>query len=467
MRHIIFILTLHLGYCVFLNAGIMPGDTTGIIQSADTISIAIDQLDSTIVSYMDENRTLGYWRARIELLGMNEDSTGMFVSMFRGELSSINHVHFSGAAEREKDYLNQEFYLGKRMLSIQDVSKAESRLRDIGYRMNRLRDISIDGDGKYHLNYMITKRPELNIDALAAFNQSAGADTLAFFGHIYLYVPNLDGKGKSLSLNWQRLKSNSESFSLSYAHPWLFDLPIKAVFGFGREVVDGNYQNIQSKAGLEWTLNWERTMFFQFEDQQSLITYEGSLLYPEWKAAHRQLFGLGYKQYNLDKRLHRGFAVRTSLSQELEFEPSSLSRLDFRSEAEIPLFRHLYFSQRTALSIQNKTNNENDPSVLKPLGGVTSVRGYEENRYRSLSVASFQHDVYYILGKQTRFITLMDLGIYVDSETLRYLGGYGLGVQLNSSRGPIRIILAKHQGLSLQNSFLHIEYSGGISWIDR
>jgi len=208
-------------------------------------------------------------------------------------------------------------------------------------------------------------------------------------------------------------------------------------------------------------------MILQFEDHHSLITHEGSLLNPNWRPVRRQSLGFGFRQLGLDKSSHRGLAMKTSLYQELNFEPSSVSRLDLLSEFELPMIRKVYLSQRNFIKIQNQTDIDSDPSTLNPIGGVNSVRGYEENVLRSTSVASLQHDLNLQLGKQSLLIALLDLGFYNENNSMKQLTGYGLGVQLSSGRGPIRIILATHQGLGLRNSFLHIEYLGGSSWIDR
>ncbi|MEA3288103.1 MAG: hypothetical protein U9Q77_12115, partial [Candidatus Marinimicrobia bacterium] len=72
-----------------------------------------------------------------------------------------------------------------------------------------------------------------------------------------------------------------------------------------------------------------------------------------------------------------------------------------------------------------------------------------------------------LLGSQSQLVILLDLGIYYDSKVVRHITGYGVGVQLSTGRGPLKLILAGHEGLGLRNSFLHIEYSGRVSWIDQ
>jgi outer membrane protein assembly factor BamA len=433
----------------------------------DTSYVPVAKLDSYINTTLEAYRSQGYWDTNIKLEHDNKDSRQVMLIVNPGSPAEIRNIHFSDVKKNELDFLTREFLRGAEFISYDDLPRAESRLSGLGYFIRGERRVSKDGNNEFHTSYRFARTPELSIDALAAFNQAAGSDTLAFFGHINLHVPNLDGKGKALRLNWKRLKTNSEEFSLRYEQPWLLNMPLKGSLGFGREVVDGSYQIIQTQVGLEWTIDWERSMILQFEDHHSLITHEGSLLNPNWRPVRRQSLGFGFRQLGLDKSSHRGLAMKTSLYQELNFEPSSVSRLDLLSEFELPMIRKVYLSQRNFIKIQNQTDIDSDPSTLNPIGGVNSVRGYEENVLRSTSVASLQHDLNLQLGKQSLLIALLDLGFYNENNSMKQLTGYGLGVQLSSGRGPIRIILATHQGLGLRNSFLHIEYLGGSSWIDR
>ncbi len=437
------------------------------MNNRDTLSVRSTEIDSILNDRLEGLKIRGYWDANIELSDMGGDSSRITATINPGTMAEIEHIHFSGVAKRDLGYIQKEYLLGATRIKADKQEKAEQRITNLGYRFLNETYTAKDASNAYHLTYVMKDRPEINVDALAAFNQSSGADTLAWFGHINLYVPNLDGRGKSIRLNWRRFKTNSEIITLGYEHPWLFELPLKALFRFGREVVNGGYQVIKCGIGLDWSIDWDRSLIFEYEDHQSLITHDGALLNPDWRSSRRRLLGLGYRHSYLNLATHRGIALRTALYQEINFEPSSVSRFTLRSEAELALLLKLYISQKTAFTIQNQVTATTDPSILEPLGGVNSIRGYTENFVRSPSVISLQHDLHFSLSPQSELLALFDLGMYYESNMPKHLIGYGVGVQLHSSRGPIRLILATHQGVDLRNSFLHIEYSGGVSWIDQ
>ncbi|NQV49423.1 MAG: BamA/TamA family outer membrane protein [Candidatus Marinimicrobia bacterium] len=436
-------------------------------MSIDSLIIEASELDSILESQLEGYKSEGYWDASIQLDTIARYSEILIATVQPGEIVTIYDIHFEGVSARDDRYLKREFTLGLNAIPADKLAQGEARISGIGYQISKDKRIAIDANNLYHLNYRVKSKPELRAEALASFNQSANADTVAWYGHINIQVPNFDGRGKSFSLQWKRLRANSESFVIGYEHPWIFDLPLMGIFKFGREVIEGNYQIVQTTLGVDWSLDWERSLIFQYENLQSLITHEGLAMNPQWAASRKQLLGLGYRQSNLNLVTHRGVSLRTSLSQAINFEPGSVRRFNFRSEYELNLTSRFYLSQRTQIVVQNQSFDESDPSTLVALGGVNSVRGYDENILRSQSIMSLQHELHFKLGSESQFLALVDLGLYNESNSLQMLNGYGVGFQLRSGSGPLRLILASHRGLNMRNSFLHIEYSGGIPWIDR
>lgn len=436
-------------------------------DGSDTLRAESSMIDSMLQSHLNKYREMGYWNASIALSENTLNPDHIQADVEIREIAVAHNVHFLGIKDREKWFMSNEYFLGKNGIGADQLPKAENRIRNLGYSISESPRISVGENGDYHLQYSIKDRPELNIDALAAFNQSSSADTLAWFGHVNIMVPNLDGRGKSIGLNWKRLKTDSEKFHIGYKHPWILNKPLTAIFRYGREVVDGGYQVIEGRIGLNWSLDWDRSLMFQYEHIQSLITHVGSIENPNWQAQKRQLLGLGYRHININRAIHKGFALQTLLDQQLNFEPASIRRLQLRLEIEVPAIYTLYLSQRIAMLVQNQSSGEVDPSILQPLGGVNSVRGYAEDIIRSNSTISVQHDLHIPLGAGSELLVLGDLGLYNDMDKVEYLSGFGFGVQLRTNTGPIRIIIASHKGVSLQNSFVHIEYSRGVSWIDQ
>lgn len=436
------------------------------LSAQDTLIVAHEDIQPRINEFLDDSKAGGYWDARTHIL---ETSDSGFVQLVfeKGEPLSLGHFHFEGVEMKESNFLKKEILKNNSYILSIDLNKTNRTLSNLGYRLRSAPIVSKDAGDEYHVSYLIMEKPSLGIDALAAFNQAADSDTISFYGHLDLNAPNISGNGNSIHLYWKRLNPASETFDISYRHPWVFSTPLAVSAGFSREVVDGNYQILTRELGVEWIVNWNRSLLINFQDHRSIITYEGGLEYPDWEATHRKSIGLGYRQKGLDRSIHRGISLRTTLYQELNFEASSISLLNFRSEFEFPLRSKAFLNQKSAVQIQTNVDELRDPSRLLPLGGVNSVRGYAENIYRSRSIASLQNELIMKLGTQSQLFALMDMGVYLDGDDINEMLGYGVGVQLRSGQGPIRIVFATHSGLDLQNSFLHIQYSRNEAWIDR
>ncbi len=436
-------------------------------DDTDTLYVHSTQIDSILNFRLSSMASSGYWDARVELSDEKDETDIIFAYIIKGEISHLSHIHFSGLSTKDSRYLEREFKMDQPIIRNSDLPKAKRRIFGMGYHLSDVSQLSIDDKSEYHMSYTVESHPELRIQGMASFNRSATADTVAWYGEVNVNIPNFDGKGKSIDFAWERLKSNSESFYLGFSYPWLFQLPIEGSISFGREVIEGNYQVLQTKVGFGWDIDWERTIHFGYESDESIVTHAGKILYPEWLADKKRMLGMGYRQTTLNTQTHRGLSLRTSLFQEMNFEPQAVRKFELRSEAELLLLTNVYISQRVDATIQNHTVLLSDPSILKPLGGVNSVRGYEEAYLRSPNTVSIQNTIHYTIGKQSQILAFYDIGLHNTEKSIENIQGYGLGIQLRSGRGPIRLILASHKGVKMSNSFFHLEYSGGISWIDR
>lgn len=433
----------------------------------ETLRVQQGEVDSLLEARLKVAGNEGFWDARIEVAPTTVSMDTLHASLLLGEYPHLEEVHFQGLSQRDARYLTREYKRGKTFILSMHIKNAEQRIMDMGFKFSGTPQVSKDPTGNYHLTYSMTDRPDLRIQGLASFNQSSTADTLSWFGEVNVSIPNFDGQGKSIDFAWRRLKANTESFHAGLRYPWVFQFPFELAILFSREVIDGNYQVIESHLNLQWDLDWERSIYFSLENSETIITLEGRESHPEWEADRRKLIGLGFRQSSLNTASHHGLSIRTSLFQEINFEPQAVRRLQMRSEMEYPLGRSLYYSQRNTAVIHAGEGRSSDPSILQSLGGVHSVRGFEEAYLRAPHIGSVQQTLHYSLGGQSQLLTFYDLGFFSAGDNIKHIQGFGIGLQLNSAQGPIRLIIASHKGVKFGNSFFHIEYAGGIPWIDR
>ncbi|NQV41244.1 MAG: hypothetical protein HQ506_02725, partial [Candidatus Marinimicrobia bacterium] len=378
------------------------------VDHSDTLLVNYSEIDSILHSRLETLSSMGYWDAKIEVVQSSDDGDQIVADITPGFPSTLSYLHFEGISSKGSDYLEKEFKMGQATISSDKLQEAQRRIIGLGYHLANYSLLSKDSNAEYHLRYRVSYYPELKVQGLASFNKNSTADTLSWYGQINVNIPNFDGKGKSLTFSWKRLKSNSESFNLGFKYPWLFQLPIAATFQFGREVIDGNYQVVQSTIGLGWDVGWEQSIHFNYEKNESIITHEGVLLYPEWAPSNKRLLGLGYRQTSLNNQTHQGISLWTTLYQEMNFEPKSTRKFMVRSEIEYKFPGNIYVSQRSAATIQNHSQSSTDPSIFNPLGGVYSVRGYEESYIRSPNTLSMQNTLHLILGNQSQILAFYD-----------------------------------------------------------
>lgn len=434
-------------------------------QEAEMVHLTLQEVEPFIQEKLADLELAGYWQAQARIVGTSSDSISVRITP--GDKGMISELHFPRMPLKWAAYYEEYALLGDSVVTHDELEKVERWLSTQGVSNLLPAQLTLDGGGKYHLIYSRARQPDLRIDAMAAFNQASGADTLAWFGNIHLIIPNIMGSGKRVELFWKRLKTDSEQFSLRYRHPHLFARSLTAEVQFARDVKEGNYQFLTRHVALEYAFSWDRSLALAMEEQTSLITLKGSLAHPEWQAGRHRYFGLSYFQDGFDVSRQNGFAIRSSLWREMNFEPTSISRLSIRAEWGRRFTDNLYLKQRHVFYAQDRWGDQNDPGLLKGLGGEGTVRGYAEDHVLSRTIYAVQHDLGFRVGQDSRIFGVYDLGAYQSQGQIKYLYGFGLGMQLRSSKAPLRVIFASHPGLGIGYSFLHIEYIGIRKWIDR
>ncbi len=90
-----------------------------------------------------------------------------------------------------------------------------------------------------------------------------------------------------------------------------------------------------------------------------------------------------------------------------------------------------------------------------PLGGAHSMRGYEEQQFRSPEVGWVNIENRYHLSRKSRAFIFLDAGQYKPDQWMSPLLGYGIGVRLKAGIGIIGLDYGLGEGDSLTDGKLH------------
>lgn len=453
---------------IFLISGFLGQVYCGALaEDVPVLEVENSQLDSLVNQRLTEFYEAGFWDAKIEIVSTDSATRVSKIRIYAGQQNPIQNIHILGVSERDLAYVTKEFMFNQEQMSFQELEYGRTRLEEIGYRLSRPFKASRDHDGQIHLAYDVLQAPTVKLDFLAAAQQKPNADSLNWFGHLKFNIPNLDGRGKALRLTWQRFQQNSENFSIRYFQPWIMDQAIKAEMGYSREVVEGAYQVTAGQVGMKWDLDWTKSLLVGYETQKTHLTLEGRTQNPDWESKNYNILNVGYRLGTQHRERKLKMLLKTTLGQQINFEPGALTRFALRSELMYGPHDILILKNRSAMILQNRGSDDADPGIHFPIGGSANVRGYGENEFRSPSVASLLWDMEIKLPGKMGLLLFLDQGMYESEGKIKNIFGYGLGVRLQSANGPLKLYVATHPGLLISNSYIHLNFETDIPWIDR
>ncbi|MFH0760512.1 MAG: BamA/TamA family outer membrane protein [Bacteroidota bacterium] len=302
---------------------------------------------------------------------------------------------------------------------------------------------------------------------------SAGSGSVALAGAIDLELQNIAGQGEDWEVTWKRNQDRSQNLKISMAIPWLAGLPFGFQGTFGLYRQDTSYLNLDWQAAIPYhfTPNHSLNLFYRYREstiltERSAVTLPGLEPYSVW------LTGLSWELNRLDNRINpsKGIWVMAEASTGKKSIADSSGMQQSELYTDISCFQPI--TGGLSLGIRGQAGYRMAPAMLENesfmLGGVTLLRGFNEDTYRTHAYACGSLELRYLLDKYSHILVLADLAYLKSKSGTGYsmIMPYGLGVggQLRTAGGIFRIIFAvgqeTGQPMNIRNGKIHIGYVG-------
>jgi len=429
--------------------------------------VRLSRIESLADSILRAEIDAGYWNAKLRLEQTTAATPALKMLLDRGDPVQVKHIHLNGIPPGWQKGLEREISLGSESLLSTDLARAEARMQDLGWHLQRMPVPSLDESGSYHLSYSITKVPELLMEGAVGFNRASQTDSLIWIGNVNLVIPFFTEKGRRLELFWKRTSSDAEYLRFRYREPWLMNRPLALGVILDREVVNGEYQVLNLETAINWTASWDQEIDVILKRTESQLTFAGREANPQWKNEIHRIAGLGYRHADLVAAEDIRLGLRSRYLREISLTPVSLRQLSMRVELSYTPGNRISFISRGAGTLQGGYDASTDPSALLPLGGVLSVRGHLEEEVRAVNTVFMQNEFHIGRTSASGIFVFYDIGAYNCCGGWPGIQGYGLGMRFITQQRPITLHVAADPAGRLQNAFIHLSFEMGVPWIDR
>lgn len=439
-----------------------------IYQNRPMSSSNVEDLFGKVIDYYENN---GYPFASIQF-----DSVRVKNQKIEAQLKidksveiTIDTVIITGTAKISNRYLSN--YLGIKSGDLYN----EKLIRDIPIRIKELAftdeyrtaevEFGIEVNSTKLYVYVNHKKAN-DFNGIIGFMPDENTGELLITGDIELKLQNAIGKGEVVDVSWKKLQTQTQDLKARIQYPFLFDTPIGVDASLHIYRRDTTFSTVTTDLGIQYIFRGgDYVKVFWEQEQSNLIsTFDLDIAteLPEYADVVINSFGFGSKIEELDYRLNptRGFDIVGQVgfgNKEIRQNPSinpvlydSLALKSTRTKGQVTARYFIPFFNRHTFMIGNQSgilvNDNLFTNELFRIGGLKTLRGFDEESIFASSYSIFTLEYRFILEENSYFSVFYDQGWYENQSSTTFITdtpfSFGTGITFDTKIGIFSISYA-------------------------
>lgn len=446
----------------------------------------LERMQNKVLNYLADN---GYPFAELEISEINILENKV---CGKWELSSHDFIRWDSIVLKGTSKLKPKFL--QRYLGIYPNEKyQESSIESISEKINKLgfakeikaSEIEFSG-GKARVYTYLEKEMANQFDGIIGFQSGKDNNKLELTGEVKLALENTFSAGESIRFNWQKYEESSQDLSLGMVYPYLFSSSLGVDFTFDIQKKDSAYLSTAIDMGIRFSQSGKNfsKLFFK-RNSSSLLTTKhltSASVLPDYADVQSYLYGFAYHFDNLDYSFNpkKGWDLNFSIAagthktkknsnipdelyQDIELS-NKLIDAEWKLEYNIPIRNKISFRFRNKGGIKDSKNLfQND---LFKLGGMNSVRGFNENSFRASKYSVITTELRFVPQQNSCFYLFWDGAYYSNKYKMNgiedYPWGIGFGLNFATKSGifTLNYAIGKQQNTNLdfQKAKIHFGF---------
>ena len=415
------------------------------------------------------------------------------VVLRRGRVVTFDSIQLVGNTKTKKRFLTKYLQIfPNQPYSQQRVAAAAQRLRQLPYLKLRAEPEVRFARGQARVYFLLDDRPANQFDAIvgvlpnASTGGAGGRSGVQFTGDVTINLRNLKGGGKQAGVQWRKTDARSQLLDAQYVHPNFFGSPLElgATFNLYRQTDD--FLTLRPRLEVSYpTARAGRLTFFTEQRSSRLLVADTAAFHrltalPENIDSRYAAYGLGYARNGLDdlyfprqgtffsgqaaigtKTIRRNADLRAALYQDLPLRSNQIS-LGARAEHYFRAGRNgVLLLRGRSESLANPHLFQND---LFRLGGLNSLRGFNENQYYASSYGVGTAEFRQFTGQDSYVFAFADQAYLrnvtaINAPLADQPTGIGAGFSFRTAAGVFQFVYAVgrayQQGFDVSKGKIH------------
>ncbi len=386
------------------------------------------------------------------------------------DLILFDTINIVGTAKIKQKTLSALLRIHPEKLFNQELTENADRiLNKLSFLQLKRSSQVIFNQKKAVLHIYADQRKANQFDGIIGFlpNEQQNNNRLLLTGEVNFKLNNLFNSAKSLSFIWQQIKPASPLLNLRYTHPVLFGTNLEADFQLNLLKQDSSFLNISRRLAIgQMFANTDKLSFFSSLYTSAVLgdstQYKGLTRLPDALSVRMASYGAEfiYNRTNNFFYPRRGWDVNISVSvgnKEIirnaaikpdlytGIKPKSI-QFAFRTDVS----KYFLLKNRTVLLIKARAgkvwNDYLSQNELFRLGGLSSIRGFNENTFFASGYGITTAEYRYFLEQETYFFFFFDYAVletfWRNQQSYDQPFGTGTGISFSTKSGVFNFVYA-------------------------
>lgn len=382
---------------------------------------------------------------------------------------NITHIEIKGYDKFPKSYIRHYLNLKEgQIFNKQIIDERVERIENLSFsESTRKPEVLFQKDSTSVFLYL-KKRNSNNFDGYLGFATNEETNNLEFNGYLNLQLENNFNSGEKLNILYKNDGEQQLEFDAKLEVPYLFNTPLGIELNLNLFKRDSTYTNTIQSIKANYQLNPKiKLNTGYYSEISNNLQNENIISTNEDFESKRLLLGgdIFFKQYRTFFFKRKSF-LKTEIGighrkTNTNKEPQQLYKIEVNYQYLINNRNAIFLRNSSSfLNSDNYLNNE-----LPRLGGINTVRGFEENSINSNLYSSFQLEYQYLLSPAIYTHTITDI-TYLETPEIQNaenLISLGFGLGLQTKVGNLRLMFANgktsDQNFDFNNTKVHLQLS--------
>ncbi|WP_051718567.1 BamA/TamA family outer membrane protein [Hymenobacter sp. IS2118] len=430
-----------------------------------------------------ENQGFPFATVGLDSIELTDQGIAGRVVLRRGPAVVFDSLQIVGNTKTKKRFLTKYLQIfPNQPFSQQRVAAAAQQLRQLPYLRLRAEPEIRFAKGTARVYLLLDDRASNQFDAIVGIlpNADLAKTGVQFTGDVTINLRNIKGGGKQVGLQWRKTDALSQLLDLQYVHPNFFGSPLEVSGMFNLYKQTNDFTTIRPRLQVTYpTIRAGRVSFFAEQRGSFVDVLRDTTVLPQNLDSQYNSYGLGYAFNSLDDLFfpHRGTLVSgqgavgtKNINRNSQLRPELYNGLQLRTtQYTFGLRAERYFPVKRAGVLMLRLRGEGlvNPRLftndLLRLGGLNSLRGFNENQFYTSSYAVATAEFRQFIGEDSYVFAFADQAyLRHDVQADRYTDqptGAGAGLSFRTPAGLFQFVYslgrARDQKFEIRTSKIH------------